>query len=382
MGLRIFRRSSMTEKRKISREEVSSKMESKKLIFSPLKHSRDIGFVDIEFRVGDQTKFLGYVVTIKGITFDEDLNILYEAELPNGTPVSIYQELLLPNSGWQEALKPIEKKPVSVPEISRISLEPASKVEPTPMINRPTTRGPLISATAIPKVMDNVVPIQDNKSKTAEISILKVSELPPTSERIDDSISEEQLESDVDSIINFIGIYEPMSELEQFKMILRAYKFLVQNSSYDKAIAEDGKSTTLHYLEETGEVATVPLVFQHLLEKVGIDIYIAVLEDKKDGVIRNIPMAKFSTISYFFDIAKERANYDKTKKEVFFSDAALGLDRYSNDYNLLGILPQDGTDGLLPLPPKISPKKLSDMIMRGYAREIPDLTYEEPEKKR
>ncbi len=342
-GLRFFKNTVVEERRKISGKKMVVSLENC-IFLSPNDFQNSFHSSLVYFYIGDKVRFLGTWATIKEIMFDENNTVLYRVEYDSGLQISVSQDLL------QEELEMLKKKKEFKKD--REKNQCSQSQQQSSSIAIPT---PLKVESLLPSI-----------SVTTDIS-KKVGK---------------QLDITVGEIFKFLSLQDSRNDLEKLNNILRIYKFLVQNPCYDLAIAKDKyPDISLDSIEKYpySKTRIIALAFQHLLENVGVKSQIVVSTSLNSMSTHNTLLISFDGRMYFFDIEQER-NLSMSD----FSMAGLGFREYSSKYRILGILPPDENEELLPLPSTVCEKKINSMIINGYYRMIPDLSYplEEKEKQK
>ncbi len=355
-GLNIFQSDFLSKKRKTIKPTTYKKVVtfSECVFLSPQVSSNRSGPINIEFQIGDQAIFLGRIVTIKKIMLDENQNVIYRIRYSDSVETSVQQELLERNRNW------------SIDSVS-------SKIVP---MENTTDKNEAIHFESFPALLSLVV---DPKEATFENGLTK-----KTTQGNEDFFQERE-EIKVSEIFKFLELKESSNELERMENVLKIYKFLVQNSQYDDSIVDainpKFKENSIDSDDLYIRTRITSLAFQHLLFTLEIGSRVVVSQNRTDGTFHNVLLVQLSKKCFFFDVENERRIYAMDNTFPYLM-AGLGVEEYCKDYEVFGILPQNGSDKLLPLPSNVSAKRFSIIILNGYDREINDLTYLKNKKSR
>lgn len=142
----------------------------------------------------------------------------------------------------------------------------------------------------------------------------------------------------------------------------------------------DFESHSIEQNDTYARTLKASLAFQALLLRLGIGSRVITSIEHQNGAMYNALLVPFSGKSYFFDIPCERMNYEKNSTFPYVM-AGLGTNEYCKNYDILGMLSQDGSEKLLSLPTNVSSKRISTLVLTGYDRKITDLTYSNENEK-
>ncbi len=329
-----------------------------------------------KFRVGDQRKFLGNIVTIREIMLDENQNIIYRVEIQNGRKVLIDQRLLEEESVWKERLSS-ENKSASSPESELVVQEKLAESSESELAVQEKLADP------------SGMQLMPEENLSSDDKTVEVNFDPSTVEsfiRTNRNQVENQKGIKIEDILAFLNITSTAYDMTKFDAALRVYKFLVQNLEYDDILLELEQENIYRYATSENEVLkktkVSSIVLHSLLSEVGVESFVVTLRNLKDKSIHNTVLLPFKAGYCFFDLEQERILQEQGIDELvpFFSRAGLGISAYSSQYEFLGILPQDETEELVPVPSVIFKNDISVIIMKSYGRNVPDLTYTSQEK--
>lgn len=350
-GLRLFQNSFLEGRKKMGRRVTPSKCltmgDCVFLSSSSLKSSNEP--IEILFYIGEEARFLGKRVIIESVSIDENNNVIYRVAYDSGCRTSVDQKLLESEIVFQSRMNLKRRKTMIS---TKLGLSEPRKLEATPLVEKES----LVS--------------------TREIVFPSPVSLEPVKQQ------EEQVDIQIDEILNYLQLQGTSTDFQQVFDVFKVYKFLVQNSKYDKALLKDYLSTLPKEAKadesKLSETRKVALVLQHLLSKVGVKTKIVVSQNKETGLLHDGVLVDLSKNWYFFDVEHER-EFGSNLLLGSFSMAALGLEDYTKHYEVIGVLSEMGSSQLYSLPIRVSKSSISAMIKKGIDRQLSDLTYSKSE---
>lgn len=206
-------------------------------------------------------------------------------------------------------------------------------------------------------------------------------------ERLTNKEKEKIIEKKSMQILHFLNLSRKNSNImDQMGIILRLYKFTVQNIYPENDIKLENKTGTREeeYLNElykgvvcnSGAPVTNVIFFKHLLYMKGFESDI-VLTKTKRGEPHLANLVKIGNERFYFDPSLERSIYEEQGQnhdELLYCCAALGKDEYSEFYNPIGTLPKKLGTQTLPIPSDVSDESMPRSWIESVTKLIPDLT--------
>lgn len=173
--------------------------------------------------------------------------------------------------------------------------------------------------------------------------------------------------------------------VNQLGIILRLYKYVVQNIHKDSNISLENESGTKEeeyvnglycgITNNPGFQTTNAILLKHLLYMKGFDSYIA-LSKSRTGVEHVSNLAKVGKEWYFFDTNLERSIYEENENQgILFCCAALGKDEYSKFYSPIGVLPENLKSDIADLPSNVAEESMPRTLIDSIVSDIPDLCF-------
>lgn len=403
---KIFHRGLRSERRKMVNRTRAPYKEKPVISFTflPMKLEEQGEIVEILYNEGEKTRFFGKTITIVGITFDKNFNIIYEAEFENGVRVSIYQELLKPNSEWKElsisSSRRLEEVNIvgDATFVEEMPIESEKKELAPISFTMPEDFEPLETAMQksnllLQQIHDAQTSIDESQKKSIEMPKSIVSYASKKADYdLEEALEEnsrrtvEKMKITIEEIFAFLDLKYSV-DLEQVDAILKIYKFLVQNPGCDDAIVEEesrvSNNNLVSPIASYKKSRNTSLAFKILLSKIGIKSDIIAVKEA-NGYLHNALLVTTTNRFYFFDIECERAIYEKLEhtSKYFFNMAYKGMQDYSEHRDIMGVFSEDGSHSLLPLPNTVCKESVSKFIIEGFNRQIPDLTYSADIEKR
>lgn len=198
---------------------------------------------------------------------------------------------------------------------------------------------------------------------------------------------EQVIEQKSMQILHFLNLRKKNSNLvEQMEIVLRLYKYTVQNIYPDNQLELENTSGTKEeeYLNElykgicsnSGEPVTNVILFKHLLYMKGFDTDI-VLTTSKSGEPHLANLVKIGKERYYFDPSLERSIFvseeDEDPDRILYCCAGLGKEEYGKFYTPKGVLPKKLGRATDPIPSGVAEESLPRTLIESIGKLIPDL---------
>ncbi len=190
-------------------------------------------------------------------------------------------------------------------------------------------------------------------------------------------------------ILHFLNLTVKNSNVvDQLGIVMRLYKFVVQNVYPEERLKEIKKASTKseEYLNDLyrgvmknpGDQTTNAILLNHLLYMKGFDTHI-ILARSKNSVPHVANIARIGKEYYFFDPTLERSIYEEqggNPDDILFCCAALGKDEYSKFYMPVEVLADDLDKPAVPFPTAVADESMPRQLIESVTKLIPDLTIE------
>ncbi len=174
--------------------------------------------------------------------------------------------------------------------------------------------------------------------------------------------------------------------IEQLEIILKIYKYVVQNIHPEAKYEQNNISNTKEeeYLNNLyigltnnpGLSVTNSILFKHLLYMKGFESYI-ILSKSRSGSLHISNLVKIGKEFFYFDTTLERSIFEEqaiNEDDILFCCAALGKEEYSKFYKPFQILPNNLKKSSMQMPENICeesmPRTLIDSIVKLIPNEI------------
>lgn len=191
-------------------------------------------------------------------------------------------------------------------------------------------------------------------------------------------------------ILRFLNLSKKNSNIiEQLEIILKIYKYVVQNihpeSKYEQSnISNTKEEEYLHNLyigliDNPGLSVTNSILFKHLLYMKGFESYI-ILSKSRSGSLHISNLVKVGKEFFYFDTTLERSIFEEqaiNEDDILFCCAALGKEEYSKLYKPFQILSNNfKKNSMKIMPENISEESMPRHLIESIVKIIPNETTE------
>ena len=191
-------------------------------------------------------------------------------------------------------------------------------------------------------------------------------------------------------ILRFLNLSKKNSNIiEQLEIILKIYKYVVQNihpeSKYEQSnISNTKEEEYLHNLyigliDNPGLSVTNSILFKHLLYMKGFESYI-ILSKSRSGSLHISNLVKVGKEFFYFDTTLERSIFEEqaiNEDDMLFCCAALGKEEYSKFYKPFQILLNNfKKNSMKIMPENISEESMPRHLIESIVKIIPNETTE------
>ena len=191
-------------------------------------------------------------------------------------------------------------------------------------------------------------------------------------------------------ILRFLNLSKKNSNIiEQLEIILKIYKYVVQNihpeSKYEQSnISHTKEEEYLHNLyigliDNPGLSVTNSILFKHLLYMKGFESYI-ILSKSRSGSLHISNLVKVGKEFFYFDTTLERSIFEEqaiNEDDILFCCAALGKEEYSKFYKPFQILSNNfKKNSMKIMPENISEESMPRHLIESIVKIIPNETTE------
>lgn len=198
---------------------------------------------------------------------------------------------------------------------------------------------------------------------------------------------EQAIDEKTKQVLSLLGVKKSFRVLNQLASAIKLYKYTFQkiNPNFAKTMPSvtlsNKNSRYLHELYmglygNPGFPTTNAILYKHLLMHSIAESEVVVLKSTESGALHVANLVKLGKEYYYFDPTLERSIFDDDTWEEnrgTLCCAALGKnDDYFKLYTPMGVLPEDVTSPLKPLPDNIAEDSMSKDLVNEIASLIPD----------